>query len=668
MKRRLTPLLALAVFLLNVWLNGPLFMRGELPFRGSIEGGYVSMARFIANHPNPWSWNPLQYAGLPTQFMYVPGLSYLTALGVWISSMPVDYVYRLLTATAACLGPVTVFFFALYFTKNRWWALAAALGYSFLSPSYGLFPAVEKDRGVVQLPWRIQVLAKYGEGPHNAGLTILPMALLALWLAATRRRYVYIFGAAVLLAVIPLTNWVAAFGLAISCLALLLAGIGEPDFRHVRAFAAAGLAYLLACFWLTPSFVQTIVFNWPVDSFGYHLLSAQKLLVIGLFAGALVIRAAFHFLGGSFYFRFTTIAAFAFCWIATSWYVFGVDTIPESRRYAIEFELFLALAVAEALRLTWGHRNDTVRLCVRCCAGLLLLAGAPQLYAYVTQGWALWTPVPREQTVEFQLAKWIAQHRPEGRVFASGGLRFRLNSWYDLPQVGGGFETGLTNRIPYELAYRVRAGTGLRPGHETEDTVRFLKTLDAQYIVVNGPTSKEYYRDFKRPERLTDLRIVYREGGDIIYALPFRPMATIVQSSELAAGDPTENPEVLAAYVAAIDDDARPQLLVRWTGPARVDIDGSVPADRLISVRENAAPGWSATENGLAIPVTADRLGYLVLHPVGGDHSHIELRYNGTAEQRIMAVVCALAWIAAIAALFRKDVPWRKSSASMTTN
>ena len=214
----------------------------------------------------------------------------------------------------------------------------------------------------------------------------------------------------------------------------------------------------------------------------------------------------------------------------------------------------------------------------------------------------------------------------------------------------------------------MRAGTGLRPGHEAEDTVRFLKTLDAQYIVVNGPTSKEYYRDFKHPERLTDLRIVYREGGDIIYALPFRPMATIVQTSELPAGDPTENPEALAAYVAAIDDDARPQLLVRWTGPATLDIDGSVPADRLISVRENAAPGWSATENGLAIPVSADRLGYLVLHPAGGDHSHIELRYNGTAEQRIMALVCALAWIAAVAALFRKDVPWRKSSASMTTN
>ena len=65
--------MALAIFLLNVWLNAPLFMTGELPFRGSIEGGYVGMARFISAHPNPWGWNPFPYCGLPTEFMYVPG-------------------------------------------------------------------------------------------------------------------------------------------------------------------------------------------------------------------------------------------------------------------------------------------------------------------------------------------------------------------------------------------------------------------------------------------------------------------------------------------------------------------------------------------------------------------------------------------------------------------
>ena len=70
---------------------------------------------------------------------------------------------------------LTAFFFALCFTVSRRWSLAAALAYGFLSPSYGLFPALEQDRGIVHLPWRVQVLAKYGEGPHNTALALIPL-------------------------------------------------------------------------------------------------------------------------------------------------------------------------------------------------------------------------------------------------------------------------------------------------------------------------------------------------------------------------------------------------------------------------------------------------------------------------------------------------------------
>jgi len=64
-KRLGTPLLALVIFLLNVCLNAPLFMPGELPFRGSIEGGYVAIARFVSAHPNPWGWTRSYTAASP---------------------------------------------------------------------------------------------------------------------------------------------------------------------------------------------------------------------------------------------------------------------------------------------------------------------------------------------------------------------------------------------------------------------------------------------------------------------------------------------------------------------------------------------------------------------------------------------------------------------------
>ena len=181
--RRTDVLLALILFALNVALTYPLFLPGDTPYRDSIEGGYAGMARFVNSHPSPWGWNPLQYCGLPTQFLYVPGLLY----AVWLLPGDPVYTYKLLTATLACLGPVTLYFCFLYFTGSRLWAFVTAIGYTFYSPVYGLIQAADKDRGLTYLPWRLHVYAKYGEGPHNAGLTLMPLAWIAAWRTATHR-------------------------------------------------------------------------------------------------------------------------------------------------------------------------------------------------------------------------------------------------------------------------------------------------------------------------------------------------------------------------------------------------------------------------------------------------------------------------------------------------
>ena len=658
MKRLATPLLALAIFLLNVCLHAPLLMRGELPFRGSIESGYVAIARFVSTHPNPWGWDPFQYCGLPTRFLYVPALPYLTAfLAHLLPHVPLAFIYRVIVSAMTCLGPVTAFFFALHFTGSRRWSMAAALAYGFLSPSYGLFPAVEQDRGIVQLPWRVQVLAKYGEGPHNTALALMPLVLLALWLAARRRGYPPIFVAALLLAVTPLVNWVGAFALAIACVVLLTAALGEPGFRAWRVFAAAGLAYLLACFWLTPSFIKTIVFNWPTDSFAYQFGAPQRWLVGGLASSVMVIRLLFHWWGGRFYLRLVTLAAFTFGFIATVFYIYGLDTIPESRRYAIEFELFVALAVAEAIRLAIRHPNQTVRLCGMGTAAAALLAGTPQLWAYATQGWSRWAPASHEESIEYHLARWMDRHPPEGRVFATGGMRFRMNSWFDIAQVGGGFDTGLTNRVPWDLAYNIRTAKDARPGRETQDVLLELKAMGTQYVVVHGPKSREYYRDFVRPERVAAaLPAVYREEDDTIYALPGRPLANLVSPEELPGKDAPARPWVLEAYIAALEDPARPALRTRWLDTDTLAIDGAAPPGRLVAVRVNADPGWQAFQDGRATPIETDNLGFMVLRPTAAAATHIELRYRATAEPRLMAALSALSWLAALAALFL----WRK--------
>jgi hypothetical protein len=652
-KRLATPLMAVAIFLLNVWLNAPLFTPGELPFRGSIEDSYVAMARFIAQHPDPWGWNPFVYCGIATGHMYVPLVPYTTALGIHLlPHLAPDFIYRTLVSLATCAGPVALFFFALYFTGSRWWAFGTAIAYSLFSPSYGLFPAVEKDRGIVQLPWRIQVLAKYGEGPHNVGLSLLPLALLAVWRTGQKRGYPRLLLAAVLLALVPLANWIAALTLGICCVLLLAAAWREPGFSIWRPMMAAGLAYLLALFWLTPEFIYTIQFNWPQDSFAYHLRAPQAWLLGGMAAGAAAIWLLFRYFRGSFYFCFVAMAAFVFGWISTAYYVGGIDTIPESRRYAIEFELFLALAAAEGLRLALRSTNQTVRMSAMGVGGMMLLAGLPQLWAYSTQDRRLWMPAPPESTVEYRLAEWIAKHPPAGRVFASGGLRFRLNTWFDIPQVGGGFETGLRNRNPWELSYRIRTGRDLRPGQETADTLAALRALGAEYVVVHGPKSKEYYRDFLKPERVAGLAAVFRVDDDTVYQLPPRGLAHVLRPDEVAPADVRHNPEALARYTRAVEDAARPALRVEWAGARKVRIGGTVGKGEVVSAQISAAPGWRAEQDGRAVPIEEDGLGFMVLRTEAGGESRIELTYHGTTGQRVWAGVSALAWVCALGGLW----------------
>lgn len=647
--------IAFALFLLNFALNTPLFMQGDMPYRDSIEAGYASMASFVAAHPNPWGWNPTQYCGLPLQFVYVPLLLYATALMSSIVAAQPEYLYRLITATMVCLGPATLFLFALYFTRSRKWALAAALAYTFFSPVYGMTEHIDGDRGIAQVPWRVQVYAKYGEGPHNTGLALMPLALVAAWGAAVGRRYWRVFLAAVLLAAIALTNWVSALATGAGCLLMMACGVATEramDFRARRIWAAAGLAWLLACFWLTPSFIQTVFFNWPKDAFGYVAGWRQAYSAIGLAAAFVAVRYALLRARCSFYTCFVTLAALVFGWIVFGHYWFGVSLIPESRRYALEFEFFLILALVEGLRVAWERKDVRVRAVAVTAAAVLVLPGLGQARRYISHDRAVRYPLPLEATVEYPLAKWLAARPITGRVFASGGLRFRLNSWFEVPQVGGGFESGLANRVPVDLVYAARTGKA-DIGRGPIDLLTQLKAMGVEYVVVHGPKSREYYRDFTNPGRFdAALPAVFRMEDDTIYHLPVKSLAHLVALEELPEG---HRPPQLDAYAAAMDDPERPKLATAWRGTDVLDIRGPCPSGRIVSVQVNWDAGWAAYQDGSPLKVEKDRLGFILLRPAASPAARIELRYEGTLEPRVMAALSLAAWLAALAALFFVD-------------
>lgn len=658
-------LAAPAVLLLaSVTLNVILLFPGETHYRDSIETGYASIARTIALNPNPWGWDPTHYFGIATQFLYLPLLPYLSA-AIWRVVPEADFVYlwRLLMAAFALLAPLSVYALVRYFTRSRWWAFLSALGFAVLSPGYGLFDALDGDRGLAQLPWRLQVLAKYGEGPHNAGLALLPLAILAAWHAATRGGFARLFLAAVAMAAVTTANWIAAVALAWCMLAMLLTGAGTwewTNFRARRLLAAALLAYLLCAFWLTPTFIATMAFNWPKDSYGYKLQSAQGWMMAGLVFGAILLRALFWRARRSTWLCYLTLTAFGFAWIVAGFYWRNENTLPESRRYALEFELFVILLFFEIWRRLAQSPFAAVQIFAAIAALCALSAGAGQVARYAATPYHALYPLPPERTAEYRVVRELERLHPEGRALVSGGTRYRLNAYTSVAQLGGTFESGLRNRIAQNFLYQIRTGLGSQPGEEARDALAILRSTGVEYAAIHGEESSEYFRDFKNPDLFEGmLPRVYYERDNAIYRLPFESLAYAVPPGQLPRSEPKGYGHLqLANYARAIETRAAHPLRFQWTSPSRLELRGGVPPGHVVSVQVLHDPGWRASQDGKPVPASADGIGFLVLEAAPRGATQIVLEYSGSGESKFFAAVSAAAWLLCLAALARG---WRES-------
>ena len=643
---------------LNLYFYGPLFSPQQRPYKGSIAAGYAGITRFVSEHPNPWGWNPQQYAGQPTQFSYPPLLPYAASSLHWLTGMEPFHAYRSVVATLACLGPVSLAFAFYYFTGSLWLSLLLGLAYTTASPVYGLFEKIDADRGLYYLPWRVLVLMKYGEGPHVSGLTLLPLILVTLRWGLSRRDWASLFAMAIALAVAPLINWLCAFGLTITVLIMILS---DPS-RIARLIRAGLLGYALSSFWLTPEYVKTTLFNWPKDSYGYQVDQNHWPLYGGLAATLGLLAWLFHRYGAPFVVRFHTLATVTFLWIAGGFYLYGMDTIPESRRYVLEFELFLFLAIFSWIWLALRSREAIDKACAALVILVLLYSGSAQVSKSLARSWNDWGIVDREQTLEYQLAKWLNDQHPKGRVFVSGGLRFRLNAWFPLQQVGGTFESGLRNRIAADYFYQVRTDANSKSGEEVADALRELSAIGAEYAVVHDAGSEEYYRDIKTPAKFLSLGpVVFAPTQfDRIHKLPFRSYAHLVSPDEFPVD---QFKEALPRFGAALADESRPTLAVTEVNPGHWRIEGPVPSGRHISFAMNWDPGWEARQDGQPIEINRTRIGLIDLVAKPSEKTQIDLVYSGTWQQKVFGVVSLLAWVVSIGLCIRSR-SWRGSTST----
>ncbi|HVX66776.1 MAG TPA: hypothetical protein VHA11_09255 [Bryobacteraceae bacterium] len=649
---RKTFVMAAVLFLLNLWFVKELLTAEFLEHMFSIEGAYIALARYIAANWHDLLWFPLWYGGIPFQNTYLPLLHLTVAAVSKLLGLAPGLAYHATTAVLYSLGPVTLFLLAKELSKSRAYSFAAALLYSLTSPSLALIPVVRYDAGSVWHARRLQALVQYGEGPHIAALTLLPLALLLVALAVRKRRPVWWVLAGLAMAAVALTNYIGAFALAAALPAWLLSTPEGTRPRPWLAVAATGAyAYAIACCWIPPSTLANVP---RMEMLLMGAVAAPHVRLLWAAGAALAMLSLAFALRRmkappAFSFSVLFLIPMAAVTLAAQW--FQVSLLPQAPRCHLEMEMAIVLAAAFGAKLVLDRLPARAQIAIAC---LLLAAAVFPTIKYRRYARRLDRRIDIQRTIEYREARWFAEHVP-GRVMAPGSVGFFLNAFTDVPQFSGGFEQGTINvMVPY-FRYQILSGqnAGEREG---EVAVVALKAFGVDAVGVSGPRSQEPFKPFRNPNKFAGLLAeAWRDGDDVIYRVPRRSasLAHVIRPGDLPSREPIHGLDIdpLLRYVAALDDPALPPADLRWHNRHAAAITAAFERGQILSVQISYHPEWSATVNGAPRRVFRDHLGQLAVEPACAGPCTVELSYDGGSEMRMaravswMSLLGGLVWI-----------------------
>jgi hypothetical protein len=615
---------------------------------GSIEAVYIGLARYIRAHFGQFHWFPLWYGGIPFQDTYPPLLHFIVAAAAW---MPPGLAYHAVVAAVYAAAPAALYWSARRLGAAPASAFMAGVLYSLISPSCWLVREVRGDSFGWFGPRRLVTLVRYGEGPHLLSMLFLPVAIALLHVALEKRKPAWYMLAALAMAAVVLSNWIGGFALALGLAAYLLAGFGGVRGRWLPAAAIGCWAYAMAMPWIPPSTIATIRANAPLVGGRFDSDLRHKLIVAAFIGAMLLLAWALSRWKLAPRVRFGALFVFGLAVIALGGYWFHLKLLPQPERYHLEMDLAFWLLAALAL---------PVRPRPALWAALALVC-VPVAVRQAVVAHRMSAPIKIESTVEYRVSTWLASNLPGQRVFAPGTIGFWMNAFSDTPMLTGGFDNGIRNTFLQDVNYQIYAGD------RREIMLDWLKAFGCDAVVGGGPDSREVYHPYAHPERFDGMQELWREGGDVIYAVPRarRSLAHAVRASDLVLERPPSYYSApLKQYLAALDDPVLPAAGFRWLGPADAEIAADLRPEHLLSVQVTWDPGWSALVNGEARRVWGDTLGQMVVEPRCDGPCTVRLRFDGGGEMRFARTLSDAALGGGVLWILLASIVSRRRSAS----
>ncbi len=618
---------------INIFFVKKLFLVDFTDNMQTNAGSFLAISRFILRHWPHLDWFPWWFNGEPFENSYTPMLPLMDAAFVWITGSSVARAFNFVTASFYVAGPVLLFLFVWRVSGFLETSFFGALLYSLFSP-VNLFHRFRVDAGGLWNPWRLRTLVHYAEGPHNAVLSLLPLALLIVYLALRTRKYLWCAMAAFSMAFMILMSTFGVTELVIGCCCLL--AVTERKDISKAALLLGGIAlgaYLWASPFLPPTLLHTISMNSQRvegDLTFAKVFPAQCLLLAGFFGLWYATRRMRH----SFT-RFCLLFAYVFSAITALTTIADLSALPQPLRYGLEMELGVSLVAA------LGLRGLLIRLpmSMRALVAILVAAGAVhQIVAYRSYAERIIQKLDVTQTIEYRTAKWLEGNMGGRRVFASGEMGTWLDVFADIPQMHAGHEPFDPNFEALESAvYAILTGQNAGK-RDAEISILWLKAYGCQAVLV-GP-SRYYGSPITHPEKFNGvLPVAWHEGDNTIYAIPQRTssLAHVVKVESIVKHLPVNGLDTgeVARYVAALDDASFPGAEMNWRAPNRARIETLLHPGQVLSVQSTYDKGWRAFGNGQPAQVTRDGIGLTVIHPACDGPCTVDFVFDGGWERRI---------------------------------
>ena len=635
---------------LNVYFVLNLFLVDFTDNMQTNAGTFMAISRFIVGHWPHLNWYPWWFNGEPFENTYTPMLHLVDAGFAALFHCSTARAFNFVTGVFFVTGPAFLFLFAWRVSKHLETSFFAALLYSLFSPAV-MFGPFRGDLGNSWWnSWRCRVLVYYGEGPHTTALALLPLALLFTYLAFTKRRYIWYVAAGVTMAFITLVNAFGAVDLGIGCGCLILALDDRKEMLKAALITAgiATLAYLLACDFLTPTLVHTIVTDSQNvgDHYGARLFNAQWLMLPALVALYFAVQRV-----PDYFTRFSLLFAFFFFEIVALWAVAHVAALPQPHRYSLEMEPALALAAAFSLR------PAAIRLkpWVRTAALVVVLALVwHQIIHFRRYGRFYTQKLDITKTIEYKTAHWMQQNLGQARAFVGAETGLWLNVFADTSQMNSGHDPFDPNFDVIGLSVYYIYYSGENAGaRDAELSTLWLQAFGCQAIYVPGPNSRVPTKPFQHPEKFEGvLPVLWHEEDDTIYRVPQKSpsLAHVVPESALVRHQPVNGVDVseLSRYVAALENAEFPDAAMTWPSTAEGHIRTSLRPGEVISVQSTYDKGWKAFANGRPAKVTRDGIGLTAIHADCDGPCEVDYVFDGGWERKICR---AVSWTVAIGVL-----------------